>query len=103
MSVENKETQGSAAAKTCKYAVAICYDDKMMGTFIKFYNRVKHPRATVFLVSVGVMLFLLPFFNKDIALPGVIICYVLGPIMFLLGLFRDKLSGFVDFFLCLGL
>lgn len=92
MSVENKETQGNVATKACKYAVAICYDDKMMGTFIKFYNRVKHPRATVFLTSIGFMMFLLPFFNEDIALPGVVICYGLGPILFFLGLFRDKLS-----------
>lgn len=75
-----------------KYAVSICYDDKMMGAFIKFYNRVRHPRATFFLVSVGAMLFLLPFFNEGIALVGEIICYVVGPLLFLLGLFRDKLS-----------
>ena len=92
MSVETNEAQKAVAAKTSKYTVAICYDDKMMETFIRFYNRVKHPRATVFLTSIGGMLFLLPFFNEGIALPGKIICYVLGPVLLLFGLFRDKLS-----------
>lgn len=89
MGVANSET---TVTKASKYAVAICYDDKIMETFIRFYNRVRHPRATFFLVSVGGMLFLLPFFNEAIALPGKIICYVMGPILLLLGSFRDKLS-----------
>jgi len=42
--------------------------------------------------SVGLMLFWLPFVNHDIKLPGQIVCYVMGPILFLLSLFRHNIS-----------
>ena len=95
MEIENKELQESVeteVGKKDKYTVHIKYSKEILKTFAKFYNSVKHPRATMFMVSVGVMLFALPFVNHDIKLPGQIICYVMGPILFLLGLFRQNIS-----------
>ena len=82
MEIENKD----------RYRVHIKYSKEILTTFVKFYNSVKHPRATIFMFSVGIMLFALPFVNHDIKLPGQIVCYVVGPIMFLLSLFRHNIS-----------
>ena len=89
MGTENQEIQN---VKKSKYVVGIRYDDKIMGTFVSFYNRVRNPRATVYLVMIGALMTALPLVNHDIALPGVVVCYVVGPILFLLGAFRDRIS-----------
>jgi len=44
------------------------------------------------MVTVGVMLFVLPFLNEDIALPGKIIAWVVGAIMVPFGIFRHNIS-----------
>lgn len=82
MELENKD----------RYRVHIKYDKEILTTFVKFYNSVKHPRATLFMFTMGIMLFFLPFVNHDIKLPGQIVCYVMGPILFLLSLFRQNIS-----------
>lgn len=78
--------------KNAKYKAVVKRDEKILKTFVKFSNRVRHPRATVFMVSVGAMLVALPIANREIALPGVIICFVMGPLLFLMGLFRHYIG-----------
>ena len=95
METEIKETvivQDIEGGKKDRYRVRIKYDKEILTTFVKFYNSVKHPRATLFMFTMGIMLFLLPFVNHDIKLPGQIVCYVMGPILFLLSLFRQNIS-----------
>ena len=92
MEFENVEIQETEDGKKNKYVVHIKYSKEILKTFVKFYNSVKHPRATIFMFSVGIMLFALPFVNDDIKLPGLIVCYVMGPILFLLSLFRHNIS-----------
>lgn len=92
MEIENKEIQETESGKKSKYVVHIQYSKEILKTFAKFYNSVKHPRATMFMFSVGIMLFMLPFVNHDIKLPGQIVCYAMGPILFLLSLFRHNFS-----------
>ena len=75
-----------------KYIAKVHRDEYLLKLFVKFYNRVKHPRATLFMVSVGLMLIAMPIANKEIALAGVIICYILGPILTVMGLFRHQIG-----------
>ena len=53
-----------------KYIAKVHRDEYLLKLFVKFYNRVKHPRATLFMVSVGLMLIAMPIANKKIALAG---------------------------------
>lgn len=75
-----------------KYIVRVTRDKKLLRSFVRFSNRVRHPRVTVYMVTVGIMLFALPFLNKDIALPGRIISLVIGAIMVPFGIFRYEIS-----------
>ena len=90
--MENKELQEAHSSVKGKYVASVVRDEKLLATFVKFSNRVRHPRATVFMVSVGTMMFALPFANKEIALPGVIICYIMGPLLMLMGIFRHHIG-----------
>ncbi|MGN1267797.1 MAG: YcxB family protein [Dorea sp.] len=92
MGNDNIDVQESSNVKKSKYVVDIRYDKKTLSAFVKFLHRVKHPRATISFVIIGAMMFALPFVNHEIALPGVIICLIFGPILLLLGLFRDKIT-----------
>lgn len=92
MEFENCEVQDTEVAKKSKYIVHIEYSKEILKTFAKFYNGVKHPRATAYMFFVGITLFALPFVNHDIKLPGLIVCYVMGPVLFLLSLFRHNIS-----------
>lgn len=78
--------------KKCKYAVHIKFEKEILKTFAKFSNNVRHPRVTGYMLLIGAMLFALPFVNHDIKLPGQIVCYVMGPILILLSLFRHNIS-----------
>lgn len=88
MDMENKEIIDVKA----KYVVPVKRDEKLLATFVKFSNRVRHPRTTVYMTSIGAMLIALPIANKEIALPGVIICFIMGPLMLLMGLFRHRIG-----------
>ena len=90
--MENKELQGAQDSVKGKYVASVVRDEKLLKLFVKFYNKVRHPRVTLFMTSVGIMLTALPVANKEIALPGVIVCYIMGPIMVLLGLFRHVIG-----------
>lgn len=87
--MENKDTLDLLKRK---YVVPVKRDVKMLKTFVKFSNQVRHPRVTVYMVTVGAMLIALPIANKEIALPGVIICYVMGALMVLMGVFRHYIG-----------
>lgn len=95
LEMENIELQESNEPKKGKYIVPIKRDEKMMKTFVKFSNRVRHPRTTVYMITVGAMLIALPIVNKEIALPGVIICYVMGALMVLMGVFRHYIGVYM--------
>lgn len=90
--MENIELQEGSELKKGKYVVSVKRDEKLLKTFVKFSNQVRHPRTTVYMITVGAMLIALPIANKGIALPGVIICYVMGTLMVLMGLFRHYIG-----------
>nr|WP_296265498.1 YcxB family protein [uncultured Merdimonas sp.] len=64
----------------------------MMKIFIKFTNRIRHPRVTFNLLATGVLLALVPTVIKGIALPGVVISYGMGVLLILMALFRQNIS-----------
>lgn len=90
--IDEQEVQEGEKGKKNKYSVHIKYDTEILKLFAKFYNSVKHPRATAYMFFVGITLFALPFVNDEIKLPGLIVCYVIGPLLFLLSLFRHNIS-----------
>lgn len=90
--MENMELQESSDLKKGKYVASVKRDEKLLKTFVKFSNQARHPRTTVYMITVGAMLIALPIANKGIALPGVIICYVMGTLMVLMGLFRHYIG-----------
>ena len=85
--MENVKLQENSDFRKGKYVVPVKRDEKLLKTFVKFSNQTRHPRTTVYLVTVGAMLIALPIANKEIALAGVIICYVMGALMVLMGVF----------------
>lgn len=74
------------------YVVRIRRDTALMMTFIKFQNRVSHPRVTFNLLVTGILFALVPTIVKGLALPGVIISYGMGALLILMGLFRQYLT-----------
>lgn len=78
-----------------KYVVPVKRDEKLLTTFVKFSNRVRHPRATIYMVTVGAMLIALPIANDGIGRLGVIICYVMGTLMVLMGVFRHHIGVYM--------
>lgn len=89
---EEESKKESIDRKRSKYTIPVVRDVDMLKTFVKFSNEVGHPRATGYMVIVGGTMFVLPFINHDIALPGVIICHVMGALMVLLGVFRHQIG-----------
>jgi len=92
---EEESRKESLDRKKSKYIVPVVRDEKLLKKFVKFSNGVKHPRVTGYMVIVGGSLFILPFFNEEIALPGVIICHVMGALMVLMGLFRHQIGVYM--------
>ena len=86
------EQQTAADPRKNRYVVDIRRDKAMMMKYIKFYNRVKHPRVTFNLVMTGILLALVPTLVKNMALPGVIVCYGVGALLVATGLFRQYLA-----------
>ena len=92
---EEERKKESIDRQKSKYTVPVVRDEKMLKMFVKFSNRVKHPRVTGYMVVVGATLFILPFVNKEIALPGVIISHVMGALMVAMGLFRHEIGVYM--------
>lgn len=82
-------------ARKSKYVVSTVRDKELLKTFVKFYNRVRHPRVTVYNLVVGGTLVALPIVQDGIRQPGETICYVIGTIMVLLALFRQYISVYM--------
>ena len=95
MDMENKELREEQSNVKGKYIVPVTRDEKLLKTFVKFSNQARHPRTTVYLVTVGAMLIALPIANKEIALAGVIICYVMGALMVLMGVLRHHIGVYM--------
>jgi len=93
--MENVKLQENSDFRKGKYVVPVKRDEKLLKTFVKFSNQTRHPRTTVYLVTVGTMLIALPIANKEIALAGVIICYVMGALMVLMGVFRHHIGVYM--------
>ena len=93
--MENVKLQENGDFRKGKYVVPVKRDEKLLKTFVKFSNQTRHPRTTVYLVTVGAMLIALPIANKEIALAGVIICYVMGALMVLMGVFRHHIGVYM--------
>ena len=87
-----EQLQENEDAKQSKYVVATVRDKQLLKTFVKFYNRVKHPRVTVYNLVVGGTLVALPSVQGAMKQPGTTICYVVGIVMLLLALFRHHIS-----------
>lgn len=95
MEIEERQEQESvvnADPRRNHYTVKIRRDTKMMMTFIKFQNRVSHPRVTFNLFATGVLLAAVPVIVKGLALPGVIVSYGVGGLLILTALFRQYLT-----------
>lgn len=90
--MENRELESGLDRNKNKYIVNIVRDTAMMKTYVKFYNRVKHPRVTMNLLFAGVVLIALPIAADGIALPGVIISYVMGALLVAMALFRQNIA-----------
>ena len=90
--MENREQESGLDRNKNKYIVNIVRDTAMMKTYVKFYNRVKHPRVTMNLLFAGVVLIALPIAADWIALPGVIISYVMGALLVAMALFRQNIA-----------
>ena len=92
--MENKELEKTGLdPEKNKYIVHIIRDTAMMKTYVNFSNRVQHPRVTMNMVLTGLILIALPTVTKGaIALPGVVICYVMGALLVLMGVFRSNIS-----------
>lgn len=90
--MENREQESGLDRNKNKYIVNIVRGTAMMKTYVKFYNRVKHPRVTMNLLFAGVVLIALPIAADGIALPGVIISYVMGALLVAMALFRQNIA-----------
>lgn len=93
--MENKELREEQSNVKGKYIVPVTRDEKLLKTFVKFSNQTRHPRTTVYMVTVGTMLIALPIANEGIALVGEIICYVMGALMVLMGAFRHHIGVYM--------
>lgn len=96
MTEEEKIKRESPDARKNKYVVCMRRDAAMIMTFVKFTNRVRHPRVTFNLFVTGVLLALIPTIGKGaVALPGVVISYCLGILLILMALFRQHISVYM--------
>lgn len=92
---EEESYKENVDRKKSKYVVSVVRDEKVLKMFVKFSNTVKHPRTTGYMAIVGGSMFILPFINNEIALPGVIICHIVGALMVLMGLFRHRIGVYL--------
>lgn len=91
----HESLQEGEDTRKSKYVVSTVRDKELLKTFVKFYNRVKHPRVTIYNLVVGGTLVALPIVQDGIRQPGETICYVVGTIMVLLALFRQYISVYM--------
>ena len=75
-----------------RYVVYTKRDTELMKTFIRFDNRVRHPRMGVNMGLVGVLLLLVPAILKDTGTTGKIIAVCVGALLLSIALFRVHIS-----------
>lgn len=75
-----------------RYVVYTKRDTELMKTFIRFDNRVRHPRMGVNTGLVGILLLLMPVIVKDMGLAGKIIAVCVGTLLLSIALFRVHIS-----------
>lgn len=92
MEIENREQQEAADPRRNRYIVYTKRDTAAMRTFVKFTNRVRHPRVGMNMFIVGVMLVALPIVNKGVGQAGVVISYAMGGLLLFIALFRTDIS-----------
>lgn len=90
--MEKTEKKDGLDVSDIFYTVTIKRDTKTVITFVKFLNRLKHPRVTLFMFLTGVMLTAIPLVNDEVATAGVVVCFVMGPIITALAFFRHYVS-----------
>lgn len=94
--MENMNRELQEDRRKNHYVVETKRDTKLMLTFMEFKNRVEHPAATIYMVTMGVMLVGLMYKQADsIATTGRIIGYVFGALLILMGLFRKYISVYM--------
>ena len=95
-SMENVNKELQEHRRKNHYVVETKRDTKLMLTFIEFKNRVEHPAATVYMITMGVMLIGLMYKQADsIAMVGKVIGYIFGAVLILMGLFRKYISVYM--------
>ncbi len=92
MDIDNKEQQEASDPRRNRYIVYTKRDTATMSTFVKFTNRVRHPRMGMNMFIVGAMLVALPIVNKGIGQAGAVISYVMGTLLLFIALFRTSIS-----------
>lgn len=90
--MENQELQKITDPRRNHYTVNVLRDKHLMKVFIKFTNRIRHPRVTFNLFFTGILLALFPAVFKGMALPAVIISYGMGVLLVLMAMFRHYIS-----------
>lgn len=75
-----------------RYVVYTKRDTDLMKTFIRFDNRVRHPRMGMNMGVVGALLLAMPLVVKDMGLAGKIIAVCVGALLLSIALFRVHIS-----------
>ena len=94
MENEKKELERSEIQDPHKnrYVVYTKRDTELMKTFIRFDNRVRHPRMGVNTGLVGILLLLMPVIVKDMGTAGKVIGVCVGTLLLCIALFRVHIS-----------
>lgn len=92
MELENIEQTEVVNPRKHKYIVRICVDTAMMRTFVKFDNRVSHPRVTMNILITAFILLTFPSIFDGVNLTATVIAYAMGILIGLFGLFRHHIA-----------
>lgn len=75
-----------------EYKVSIRRDTKMMKTFVKFSNRVNHPKVSLHLFIIGAAIIGIPIIDPKGKMWGIVICYTVGIFCLLMAFFRHYIA-----------
>lgn len=75
-----------------KYIVNVQRDTQMMKTFIKFNNRIRHPRVSLHLFIIGAALLGMPIAAGGGKRTGIIFCVLAGSFLILMSVFRHHIA-----------
>lgn len=77
----------------CKFSVKVRRDIGMMKTCIRFNNRVHHPRVSMHLFVIGVILFGMPITAGKGPVLRDAVCIILGSFFVFMSLFRHNIAA----------